>query len=186
MDSLSPSVDGVIGENLRILAQVTGDICQRSSLDEATGGTLTANQFAILRILDKRAQLTASEFARLLRISNAAVSKNLDRLVQLDLVARASRPGDRRSANLVLQPAAVEMLHRYDAIVERKLAGMLDAFADEEKPRLLDFIQRLIRHTLADEQDVDLICYQCGGRCGDACVIEHCQGTCTLMHMEGD
>jgi DNA-binding MarR family transcriptional regulator len=186
VNSLSTGPDAAIGENLRILTQVMGDICQRSTLIEAGGGTLTANQLAILRILRQRQQLTATEFARLLRISNAAVSKILDRLVTLGLVARGQHPRDRRSASLVLQPAGEQLLARVDAVAERKIAGILTAFADHEKPLLLDFLQRLIRHTLADEQDVDLICYQCGGRCGDSCVIEHSQGTCTLTHLEGD
>ena len=43
---------------------------------------------------------------------------------------------------------------------------------------LLDMVRRVIRFTVAKEQDIEAICLQCGGKCGESCVIEHCQGHC--------
>ena len=188
MPEFSPdqAFDAVIGENLRILAQVMVEICQRSTLEEASSGELSANQFAILRILAQHEATTASDFARILSISAPAVSKKLDRLAELDMVARDPHPHDRRSAALVLQPAGHALLERYNAIAGRKISGILSHFDAHEKAQLLDHLKRIIRHTLSDAQDIDLICYQCGGRCGDDCVIEDRRGTCVLKDKQGD
>lgn len=186
MSDLIPDLDAVIGENLRILTQAMGEICQRSTLEEAAQGAVTANQFTILRILARQPGLAAKGFARILNISPAAVSKNLDHLVELGLVARDPHPSDRRSATLVLQEPGRELLQRFDRIATGKISGILAHFTTEEKVQLLDHVRRIIRFTLSSEQDVEAICYQCGGRCGDDCVIEHRQGACALKGEQGD
>jgi hypothetical protein len=88
--------------------------------------------------------------------------------------------------SLVLQPAGRELLERFDRIADRKVSGILAQFSAEEKTRLLDYIQRIVRFTLSDEQDVDAICYQCGGRCGDNCVLEDRAGSCSLKRTGGN
>ena len=49
-----------------------------------------------------------------------------------------------------------------------------------------DICQHLVRFTLSDEQDVDAICYQCGGRCGDHCILEDRAGRCSLKRTGGN
>ncbi|MEZ4388114.1 MAG: MarR family transcriptional regulator [Candidatus Krumholzibacteriia bacterium] len=186
MSEIPHNLDAMVGENLRILTQAIGDICQRSTLAEASGGKLTSNQFSILRILQRRSELTASEFARILGVSSAAVTKIIDRLAAMDLIAREAHPTDRRSTALVLQPAGRDLLQRHDLIASRKLTTILAGFSAEDKLRFLDFIQRVVRDTLSDEQDADVICYQCGGRCGESCVLAHRDGTCSLNGTGGD
>jgi DNA-binding MarR family transcriptional regulator len=177
--------DAVLGENLRILAHVLGGICQRSTLNEAGGGEISENQLAILRMLQRRDQLTASEFARVLGISNAAVSKIVQRLVSLGMVRRGPDPDDRRRVALVLEPAGEDLLQRYEQIATRKLDHIMASFNEVEKEQLLGLIQRVVQNTLAEEQDIDAICYQCGGHCGDTCVVELRRGTCSLTDKEG-
>lgn len=175
----------VIGENLRILTQAMRDICQRSTLLEASNGLLSENQFTILSILHKKTDLKAQEFARILNISGAAISKNIDRLEALDMVARETVPDDRRTLSLKILPAGLALLKRHDDIFSRKIDKLLADFDASQKSQLLDYLQRLIRTTLSQEQDVDLICYQCGGHCGDVCVIETRVGNCTLKPSGG-
>lgn len=186
MSSIAANLDTVLGENLRILTQAVGSICQRSTLHEASNGELTENQLSILRMLRKRDHLTASEFARILGISNAAVTKIIDRLARLEMVERGPHPSDRRSMSLVIRPEGHRLLERYDAIASKKLTVILADFTPTEKELLIDFIQRIVRGTLTEAHDFEMICYQCGGRCGDSCVIEHRRGTCSLTRKEGD
>ncbi len=56
---------------------------------------------------------------------------------------------------------------------------MLAQFSGNEKRMLLSMLKTMIQHTLAGEQDADLICLQCQGRCGDVCVIKERRGTCS-------
>ncbi len=153
MPSISTDLDIMLGENLRILSQALGNICRRSPLQEASGGDITENQLSILRMLRRRDHLTASELARILSLSNAAITKIID---------------------------------RHDEIAARKLAAILADFDTADKEQLLGFIRRIVQGTRATEQDVDLICYPCGGRFGDSCVVQRRRGSCSLKPDEGD
>ncbi len=173
-------LDRELGQNIKIMAQVIGDICHRSTLVSATPINLTSNQFTILQVLSTGGDFQISDLARLLDISNAAISKNIDRLAQLGLVARQTKPEDRRSLDIILLEDGMKILREFDRILGEKQEHLMDQFSIQEKENLLDLVKRVITFTLAEEQDTDLICLQCGGNCGDSCVIESCKGLCSL------
>jgi len=173
-------LDNIVGQNLRILSQVMCEICQRSTLDEASEGELSRNQFTILKIISSQGELPLREIARILGISNAAASKNIERLVSLEMVQRKSDPDDRRRVALALRPGGHQIIQQHDEISGRKLSKLMDHFSVKEKMTLLDYLKRIIRFTIADEQDIDMVCFQCNGECGDECVVSELEGTCTL------
>ena len=174
------SLDRELGQNIQIMAQVIGDICHRSTLENATPIKLTSNQFTILKVLATGGDFQISDLARLLDISIAAISKNLDRLEHLKLVARQTKLGDRRSLDIILLTEGSKILRNYDQILDTKQELLLEQFSDPEKLALLDLVKKVVIYTLAGEQDTELLCLQCGGSCGDNCVIESCKGLCTM------
>ncbi len=174
------SLDRELGQNIKIMAQVIGDICHRSTLASATPINLTSNQFTILQILSTGGEFQISDLARLLDISNAAISKNIDRLEHLNLVVRQTKPGDRRSLDIILLGEGFNILRNYDQIHATKQELLLEQFSDPEKMALLDLVKKVVIYTLAGEQDTELLCLQCGGSCGENCVIESCKGLCTM------
>jgi len=174
------SLDRELGQNIQIMAQVIGDICHRSTLENATPINLTSNQFTILKVLATGGDFQISDLARLLDISNAAISKNIDRLEHLKLVARQTKLGDRRSLDIILLGEGSKILRDYDNIRDTKQDLLLEQFSRQEKVDLLDLVKKVVIYTLSGEQDTELICLQCGGKCGDNCVIESCKGLCTL------
>ncbi len=174
------SLDRELGQNIKIMAQVIGDICHRSTLASATPINLTSNQFTILQIRSTGGKFQISDLARLLDISNAAISKNIDRLEHLKLVVRQTKSGDRRSLDIILLAEGLKILRDYDRIHDTKQALLLEQFSDQEKLGLLDLVKKVVIYTLAGEQDTELICLQCGGSCGENCVIESCKGLCTM------
>lgn len=174
------SLDRELGQNIKIMAQVIGDICHRSTLASATPINLTSNQFTILQVLSTGGEFQISDLARLLDISNAAISKNIDRLEHLNLVVRQTKPGDRRSLDIILLGEGFKILRNYDQIHSTKQELLLEQFSDPEKMALLDLVKKVVIYTLAGEQDTELLCLQCGGSCGDNCVIESCKGLCTM------
>jgi len=180
-------LDSIVGQNLRILSQVMCEICQRSTLEEASEGELSRNQFAILKIISTQGDLPVREIARIMAISNAAASKNIERLVKLDMVARKPHPTDRRSVALALRPFGQATIERHDEVSERKLTKIMAQFSNQEKVSLLDYLQRIIRFTIAEEQDIDMVCFQCNGECGDECVVSELEGSCALeRRIQGD
>ena len=175
-------LDKTLGENIRIMAMVIADICHRSTLNMACPINLTRNQFTLLKILATDGIFQISDLARLLDISNAATSKNIDRLEQLGLAARQAKPEDRRSFEIILLDDGREIVKEYERIIDFKHQHVIDQFTPDEKVKLLDMIQRIIRYTLAEEQDTEVICLQCGGHCGDECVVQFSKGTCLMPH----
>lgn len=173
-------LDRELSENIRIMAMVVGDICHRSTLQKASPINLTRNQFTILKILSTDGDFQIGDLARLLDISNAAISKNMDRLEQLGMVARQTKPDDRRSLELILLEDGLEIIREFDRILGEKQKHLMEQFSLQEKENLLDMVKRVITFTLAGEQDTEVICLQCGGNCGDSCVIESCKGLCAL------
>ncbi len=173
-------LDKELSENIRIMAMVIADICHRSTLQKASPIKLTRNQFTILKVLSTDGNFQISDLARLLDISNAAISKNIDRLEQEGLVARQTKPDDRRSLELILQADGLEVLNEFDRILDEKQKHLMEQFSGKEKEALLDLVKRVITFTLAEEQNTEVICLQCGGKCGDSCVIESCKGLCAL------
>jgi DNA-binding MarR family transcriptional regulator len=183
-------IDRQVGQNISILAHIVADVCEGHTLDEASEGSLTVNQFKILKILAHQSDFAVGEIARLLQISSAAASKNIERMVQLGLVARTPLAGDRRRLHLELLPPARGLLGRYDEISATKLQRLLSNFSGDEKQALLGLLRRVIQFTLADERDAELVCLQCAGNCGSDCVIKVSQGSCYAhtnpsLHQEG-
>jgi DNA-binding MarR family transcriptional regulator len=175
-------LDRSLAENIRIMALVVSEICQRSTLAAASESRLTSNQFTILKVLAGDQDFQISDLARLMDISPAAVSKNIDRLEQLNLVARRTHPEDRRSLELVLLGDGLAVLDRFDGILAGKQEQLLDQFDEAEKEILVDLLRRVITYTLSAEQNTELICLQCGGNCGDNCVVESTLGPCSIKN----
>ena len=44
--------------------------------------------------------------------------------------------------------------------------------------RITDGAIRVVKYTIAEENNTDLICLQCGGKCGEECVVESGAGAC--------
>ena len=171
-------INNLLGENIRIMAQVITEICQRSIRLQIHEPPISRNQLYILTILDRSGEFLISEFARILNISTAAASKNIDRLEQLGLAARQARPGDRRSLEVQLLDKGRHLVEEFDRITAKKMAPVMAQFTDEEKKVLLDLLRRVVRNVLADETNVDLICLQCGGNCGEDCAVGRLEGEC--------
>lgn len=173
-------IDGILRENIRIMAQVTTEVCQRSTRKHVCPDPLSRNQFYILKILATSGAFLISELAVILDISPAAASKNIDRLEQLGLVERRLRPDDRRSHEINLEAAGRRIVEEFDRVTAKKQAPLLAQFSAEEKIVLLDMLRRVVRYTVADDHKTDLICLQCGGKCGEDCVVKSGRGPCSL------
>ena len=171
-------LDRILLENIRITAQVITEICQRSTRKQVSEQPLSRNQYYILKILATSGEFLMNELAKILDISPAAASKNIDRMEQMGLVRRQQRPGDRRSLEVVLLEDGKAIVDEFDRITVEKQSALLAQFSEQEKRDLLDYLQRIVRYTLAGENNTDLICLQCGGKCGETCVVKSGLGIC--------
>ena len=88
-----PEIDAILRENIRIMAQVITEVCQRDTRKKVCDPPLSRNQYYLLNILATSGEFLISDLARILDISPAATSKNIDRLEQLELVFDGITPG---------------------------------------------------------------------------------------------
>jgi DNA-binding MarR family transcriptional regulator len=171
-------VDRHIGRNIGILAQMIHEISQQHTLDEASGGALSCNQLKILKAVAYGDAITVADLARLLHVSGAAASKNIERLVQLKMLARRRLPADRRRFRLELRPTGSELLDRYDRIGAAKVAHLMEHFDAAEKVVLLDCLRRVIRFSLADVRGAEMVCLQRSDHCDEDCVLKDSRHFC--------
>ncbi|HHW12589.1 MAG TPA: MarR family transcriptional regulator [Firmicutes bacterium] len=126
------------------------------------GECLTQVQENCLRFIYFHQTPMVKDVAEGLQISNAAVTKLIDRLEKKGLVRREYSRTDRRQILLSLTPAGVRLLEnarrqslqRLQAIVERLAPESLAAFEQS----LHDFLEA----TLIDNETLDQICLRCG------------------------
>lgn len=173
-----PILDRTAANAVRVLAQTFQEICLPRVLEKACAEALSRNQIMVLNLLGKRSSFTVSGIARLLAISPPAATKIVDRLEDLGLAERRSRPGDRRVAEVVLRDEGRALLGRIGAGMEERQIRVLSHFTDEEKTELLELVRKYVQVTLADETDTEVLCLQCFNRVGEDCVLEDRDARC--------
>lgn len=120
------------------------------AVDAAAGALLGVNptDLTILGVLYGRRRLTAGAAASAARLSPAATSTAIQRLLAAGHITRTADPDDRRRALLMLTPEAQQLLERaYEPIgIEGRAA--LDAYSDAEL--------RVIERFLASGRELQL------------------------------
>ncbi|MGK7311411.1 MAG: MarR family winged helix-turn-helix transcriptional regulator [Candidatus Longimicrobiales bacterium M2_2A_002] len=86
---------------------------------------LTLGQLRFLELIEQGGESNMTDIARSIAISNAAVSRTLDKLVDLGLIARRAGSEDRRIVWLDLTDAGDTVLADYRARIETSLIHTL-------------------------------------------------------------
>ena len=150
-----------IAEYSRLLSQILYDVIEVNFIAELESGQLTKSQFTILKILSVSETSTVSEIADILRISRAAASKNVEKLVQGRLVKRRIIKDDRRVAEISLSGKGRALMQSYESVFFEKQSKALKKFSEEDKDQLLNLLSKYVLNILQQEKDIDLICMLC-------------------------
>ena len=144
-----------------IYASMVRDVLEGKYLREATELDITVPQFYLLRLIDHEGSHQISEIASFLGMSQAAASKNVDKLVRLQLVSRETQEKDRRAVSLNLTSGGKSILQNYEALKEGRLKKLLEEnFAADELTSLVHGLEKVSRLILEKEVD-DHICMKC-------------------------
>ncbi len=170
--------DKYLSELLRISSYIVNNVCEKQFLEEATTIPLSDNQFSILKILNSASPFNISDIAKLLAVSNAATGKNIDKLVQNKLVRRRFRKNDRRTAKVSITQEGKTLVQKFNKIKTDKQAEVFKKYNKEEKDKFAFYLRKFVTNTLHEDSNMDLLCLQCDGFCGDVCVIKDLRGTC--------
>jgi len=172
------TADRNLSEILRITSYIISDICEEQFMTDATSIPLSKNHFYILKILFGSSPFNLSDLAKILTVSNAAIGKNIDKLVQYKLVRRRFRKNDRRTAKVSITPEGREIVENYNNLKIQKQIEIFKQFTDAEKKQLTQHLKTFVRSTLHEDMDSDILCLQCNGSCGDNCIVEETKGSC--------
>ncbi len=127
--------------NSHIFASTVREVLERHFLEEASSLPLTISQFYLLKLISNNELYQVGEIAELMGVSNAAASKNIDKLEGLGLVTRTTSEGDRRATLLTLNPKGKRLVQTYEDLKAERLSPVLDQFDPaeiEELSRLLE------------------------------------------------
>lgn len=142
---------------------------------------LTEVQEHCLRFIYYHDQPLAKEVADGLRISNAAVTKLIDRLEKKGLVVRRYPRADRRQIILELTLAGMELLETTSQKSKQRLAEVVNRMDPEALAGLERGLIGFLKAALINTELIDQICLRCG-----RAHITDCPGNITYRSLTGE
>lgn len=130
-----------------LVGQFLGVIHRRAagdSLAVMSKAGLTMPQLVTLHMLVYEGGRSVGGIARCLRLSAAATSHLIDRLVRAKLVARTEDPGDRRQKKLNITAAGRSLIERLNTERTREISQVLTRLSPTLRQQFGDVLERVI------------------------------------------
>jgi DNA-binding MarR family transcriptional regulator len=163
-------IDDFLG-SAHVFASAVQDIVEERLLEQAVEGQVTASQMKLLKLVAMTDSYTLGDVAAFLRVSNAAASKAVDRLVRRDLLLRMVDQKDRRVLHLRLTQSGRRLLGIYENARQRKLQSIFLQFPPEELRRAAELLDRLSADLVDHAAKSQELCLQCGIYFRDRCLV---------------
>lgn len=133
----------VSNEVLMTLRQITRGIDLHSQKLIKKYG-LTGPQLLVLKELSAKADLTPSELARKLSISQATITSMLDRLTQKGYIQRIRDQRDKRKVRIELQPKSLEVIKLNPSLLQEDFIDEFKSLQNWEQTQILSSLQRIV------------------------------------------
>lgn len=133
----------VSNEVLMTLRQITRGIDLHSQKLIKKYG-LTGPQLLVLKELSAKADLTPSELARKLSISQATITSMLDRLTQKGYIQRIRDQRDKRKVRIELQPKSLEVIELNPSLLQEDFIDEFKSLQNWEQTQILSSLQRIV------------------------------------------
>jgi DNA-binding MarR family transcriptional regulator len=156
-----------------VFATAMHTVLDEELLRDAAYGQLTASQLKLLKLVGLNDSLTVGDAAAFLKVSKAAASKAVDKLVRRMYLQRSPGKLDRRETCLSLTDASRNLLSRYESQREEKLKEIFSMSIPAELHRvsaLLDCLTARIAIENFSAQPGKL-CMQCGTYFRESCLL---------------
>lgn len=142
-----------------------------AAMADAFGDTSPSSAAAILT-LHFHAPLTGTGLSRILRLSQPATVRLLDRLVDAGAVARAGRK-DGREVGLALTASGKARARALLKARDNALAALLTPLAPDKRAQLAELLDEVLPEAVGNRNDARFLCRFCNhGVCdGPACPI---------------
>ena len=140
-------------------------------LSEDLGGELTIAQLKLLKLVASANIESISDAAAFCRVSNAAASKSVDRLVRRGLVRRIESSNDRRVTHLSTTEEGNALLERYEKAQNQVLDGLFRQFMPSDFVQTTKLLDRLSADLVELESGPRELCFRCGIYFRDSCLL---------------
>jgi DNA-binding MarR family transcriptional regulator len=114
---------------------------------------LTVPQLVVMQAVRDAGELTVSEVARRVSLSQGTVTSVLQRLELKGLICRERGSEDRRKVFIVLTPAGREKLANSPELLQEEFISRFEELADWEQKMLISALERIA--TIMDAETVD-------------------------------
>lgn len=163
-------IDDFLG-SAHIFTSAVSDVIEQRLLQEVAGAQVTAGQMKLLKLVAMTDSYTLGDVASFLRVSNAAASKAVDRLVRRSLLRRSEDEKDRRAMHLSLTVTGRRLLAAYESARQRKLQGIFLQFPTDELRRASELLDRLSADIVDHAANSKELCLKCGIYFRERCLV---------------
>lgn len=146
----------------KLFCQALTEVVRRPALQEAFDHDLTEVQVACMRHIYFHHQPSIGDIATGLRISNAAATKLVNRLVLKNWVERKEDPKDRRVLQMRLTPVGERMIENIMRNETQNLAAIVDRMKPKARDNLRRSMEEFLTVALDQKEWVDKVCLRCG------------------------
>ena len=161
-----------------IFASVVREFLELQLLQEVSDEDLSLSQFHLLKLIALDGEHQVGQIAEFLGISPPAATKNIDKMERLGLVSRVPSTGDRRATLLEPSRQGRQLVSRYEALKEDRLAPVLEGFTDKELKHLADLLERFSLGLINAQEPTSHICLRCSAYYDEKCPVPHLQDGC--------
>ncbi len=156
-----------------VFASAMHKVLEEDLLRDASYGQLTISQLKLLKLVSLKESLTVGDAAAFLKVSKAAASKTVEKLVRKIYLQRSPGKLDRRETCLSLTDASRTLLSRYETERQEKLKEIFSMSVPAELHQvsaLLDCLTARIAIENFSAQPGKL-CLQCGTYFRENCLL---------------
>lgn len=101
---------------------------------------ISMTQLTCLFVLNNNEQLTMSDLAKELNMSNQQLTKVVDALCEFEMAERITDEENRRKIFAKITPKGLQTISKFDAEINRKLDKLMQKMPEDEIDRLFDCI----------------------------------------------
>lgn len=112
---------------------------------------LSPTQWQALAYLSRQEGVNQATLAESLEVQPISLARLIDRLQEMDLVARRADPDDRRAFKLYLTPKAQPMLERLWSLAAETRGEALAGFSPAQRDHLVEFLVQMKQNLLDAE-----------------------------------
>ncbi len=152
-------------------------------LREDLGGELTIPQLRLVKLVASTQIESISEVAAFSRVTKAAASKAVDRLVRRGLIERSESTDDRRATRLALTDEGEKVLKRYETVQNQVLEGLFRQFMPSDFAQMAQLLDRLSADIVELEAKPQELCFRCGIYFREKCLLREVVSRTCYYHL---